>query len=73
MRLIAQGLLVDAYAECGVSEWRGRKLVLRLDHINGIGDDNRIENLRLLCPNCDSQSATYCGRNMRRKWPGTRA
>ena len=70
--LVVAGLLIDECAECGISEWRGRKLVLHLDHINGIGDDNRIENLRLLCPNCDSQSATYCGRNMRKRWPRCR-
>lgn len=50
-------------AVCNLSEWLGRPLVLQLDHINGINDDNRIENLRLLCPNCHSQTETYGGKN----------
>jgi 5-methylcytosine-specific restriction endonuclease McrA len=37
-------------------------LVLHIDHINGINNDNRLSNLRLLCPNCHSQTATYCNR-----------
>lgn len=49
--------------ECGVNSWLGKELVLHLDHINGINTDNRIENLRLLCPNCHSQTATYCAKN----------
>lgn len=48
---------------CGVTEWNGRTLSLELDHINGINNDNRIENLRFLCPNCHSQTTTYGSRN----------
>lgn len=48
--------------ECGIVEWRGRRLQLHLDHRNGISNDNRFENLRLLCPNCHSQTPTYCRR-----------
>ena len=48
---------------CGLSEWINGKLVLELDHINGDHTDNRIENLRYLCPNCHSQTDTFRGRN----------
>lgn len=43
--------------------WAGKLLVLHLDHINGIRNDHRLENLRFLCPNCHTQTSTYCGRN----------
>lgn len=44
--------------------WLKRKLSLHLDHINGVRNDNRLENLRFLCPNCHSQTDTYCGKNI---------
>lgn len=45
---------------CGIYTWNNKHLVLQLDHINGINTDNRVENLRLLCPNCHSQTETFC-------------
>lgn len=45
------------------SEWNGKKLNLILDHINGVSGDNRPKNLRLLCPNCNSQQSTHGGGN----------
>jgi len=69
-RLVHESLLENKCYECEMGpEWRGKPLVLRLDHINGTPTDYRIENLRLLCPNCDSQSSTYCGRNIKKEAP----
>jgi hypothetical protein len=62
-RLLAEGILEYRCAECGLSEWRGEKLPLDLDHVNGVSDDNRQENIRLLCPNCHALTPTYRGRN----------
>lgn len=44
-------------------EWAGKPIKLHLDHVNGIRNDHRLPNLRWLCPNCHSQTVTYCGRN----------
>jgi 5-methylcytosine-specific restriction endonuclease McrA len=62
-RIIQENLIPYKCDECKISEWNGQKLSLHLDHINGINGDNRIENLRFLCPNCHSLTSTYAGRN----------
>lgn len=62
-RLILDELLENICQKCGLPpEWDGERLILQLDHINGVWNDNRIENLRLLCPNCHSQTSTFAGR-----------
>ncbi len=48
---------------CNISTWNDKSIVLELDHIDGNSDNNFLNNLRLLCPNCHSQTETYCGRN----------
>lgn len=62
-RLLREGLIQNRCQECGVSEWRGRPLSVHIDHINGVRDDHRLENLRMLCPNCHSQTDTYGAKN----------
>ena len=52
-------------AICHLSKWQGKNLVLELDHINGVSNDHRRDNIRLLCPNCHSQTPTFRGRNVK--------
>ena len=65
-RLLAAGLKESRCEHCGLESWRGQRLSLALHHVNGDRLDNRLENLRLLCPNCHSQTANFAGRNGRR-------
>lgn len=59
-RLIKEGIKKDICEICGCSnEWNGKVLILQLDHINGNHSDNRLENLRIVCPNCHSQTETF--------------
>jgi len=67
-RLLEEGILENKCSECGQEEeWQGKHLVMILDHINGVGNDHREENLRMLCPNCNSQQETFAGRNNKKK------
>lgn len=50
-------------SSCGLSEWLNNPIPLVLDHIDGNSDNNKLENCRLLCNNCDSFTETYKGRN----------
>lgn len=62
-RLYREGLKSPVCELCGQGElWRGRRMALILDHINGVGDDHRLENLQIVCPNCAATLDTHCGR-----------
>lgn len=66
-RLYAEGLKQRRCELCGQGEeWRGGRLSLILDHINGVRDDHRLENLRIVCPNCAATLPTHCGRGFRK-------
>jgi Zn ribbon nucleic-acid-binding protein len=62
-RLYEAGLKERRCELCGQGEeWKGSHLSLILDHINGVPNDNRLENLRIVCPNCAATLSTHCGR-----------
>ena len=62
-RILKYNLLNKKCSICGLTEWQGKTIVLVLDHINGKNNDHRLINLRLLCPNCNSQQPTFCRKN----------
>jgi hypothetical protein len=64
-RLYAAGLKQRACELCGQGEvWNGRRMALILDHINGVSNDHRLENLQVVCANCAATLDTHCGRNV---------
>jgi len=67
-RIIKNKLIEYKCLKCGnTGEWNSERLSLQLEHKNGINNDNRIENLCFLCPNCHSQTDTYGGKSCKHK------
>lgn len=66
-KLLLNGKIKPHQCEmCGLSDWLGDPIPLELDHINGDKHDNRLHNLRIICPNCHATTDTYRGRNIGR-------
>jgi len=67
-RLLKEGIKQPVCELCGQDDlWLGTRMSMVLDHINGVSDDHRLQNLRILCPNCNATLDTHCGRNTPRE------
>ncbi len=66
LRLLREGYKEHKCEICGNTEWNGKPIPLQLHHKNGIHNDNRLENLQILCPNCHAQTDTFAGKNMKK-------
>ena len=63
-KLLKEELLKYTCAWCGlIDSWNDKPIVLELDHVDGNNKNNNLNNLRLLCPNCHSQTDTFRGKN----------
>lgn len=62
-RLLDAKLKENKCEICNITEWNGKPISLHLDHINGDNGNNHLSNLRILCPNCHSQTDTFGARN----------
>lgn len=65
IRLINEGIKTEMCEVCGITEWNGKRVSLELDHIDGNRTNHKLENLRIICPNCHSQTHTYRARNIK--------
>jgi hypothetical protein len=61
-KLLAEGVKQNKCEICGITEWNSKALNMQLDHIDGDPHNHLLRNLRMVCPNCHSQTDTYCGK-----------
>jgi len=64
-RLLKEKIIENKCFICDIEEWNGKKLNMELDHIDGNRTNHKLENLRMLCPNCHSQTETYRAKNIK--------
>lgn len=65
-RLIEENIFPNQCSRCGLREWMNEPIPLELHHIDGNHNNNRLENLTILCPNCHSQTPTHSGKNKKK-------
>lgn len=70
LRLLGAGLKENRCERCGIVDWQGKPLNMALHHLNGDVQDNRLENIAFLCPNCHAQTPNYGGRNGHKRRQG---
>ena len=64
VRLIKEGIKEEKCEICGIEDWLGKRLAFELDHIDGNSNNHLLKNLRVVCPNCHSQTETYRAKNI---------
>jgi len=62
-RLLKEGIFKNKCVICELTDWQNKSLVCHLDHIDGNPQNHKLSNLRMLCPNCHSQTDSYCNKN----------
>ena len=62
-RLLKEGIKENKCDICSITEWNNEVISMQLDHIDGNSHNHILSNLRMVCPNCHSQTNTYCGKN----------
>lgn len=64
MAIYLKGIRENKCEECGITEWLGHQITMHVDHVDGDRKNNTYDNLRILCPNCHSQTPTFASKNV---------
>lgn len=67
-KLLSQGVFQHKCYNCGRTEWNNKPIPIELEHIDGDSNNNTLDNLTILCPNCHAQTPTYRGKNCKGKY-----